>query len=185
MAASKIKKLFVVLLILLPVSRNLSAADASRDTHRTILQAMDNGNYPETIRLLNKLKLEYPMRYAQLPYALLHAHMLAFTNNFKEAYAAYQNVVADPRLAPFALLPLARIAARQGVINTAAQHYQEYLSHSYPEYNSVAREALDYCWQQKRADLLYATAQVVQRKSTLDRLAQLYLGRSYVLSGDR
>jgi soluble lytic murein transglycosylase len=185
MTALQIKRIIAIVLILVPLSGNLFAADSNQDIHKSILSSMDSGNYADTVRLLVKLKQEDPIRYAELPYALLHAHMLALTNNFKEAYAVYQSMVSDPRLAPFVLLPLARIAAKQGIMNMAAQHYQEYLSHAYPEYNSVAREALNYCWQQKRADLLYATAQVVQKKSTLDRLAQLYLGRSYLLSGDR
>jgi len=179
------KTAILIFLILFLGFANSSSADPTFDLHKSILASLDTGNYDETIRLLNKLKQDDPTRYGQLPYALLHAHTLALANNFKDAYSVYESVVADPRLAPFVLLPLARIAAQQGVANTAAQHYQEYLSHPYPEYNSVAREALDYCYQIKRADLLYATAQVVQKKSTFGRFAQLYLARSYILSGDR
>jgi len=155
------------------------------DLHNAILAAFDNGNYAETVRLLTRMKAEQPLRYGQFPYALLHAHSLAMASNFREAYSVYEGLVSDKRLTPFVLLPLARIAAQQGVVNTAVQHYQEFLRHAYPDYVTVAREALDYCRQLKRADLLYSTAKVVQKSSTLDRLAQLYLGRSYILSGDR
>jgi soluble lytic murein transglycosylase len=180
-----LKFTIIVFLFLSTMGSAADSGSSAQELHKSILSALDEGRYQETAQLLVKLKQEQPARYNDLPYALLHAHSLALSNNFKEAYPIYEGLVSDTRLAPFVLLPLARIAAQQGVVNTAVRYYQEYLRHTYPDYVSVAREALDYCWQLKKADALYNTSQVIQKSSTLDRIAQLYLGRSYVLRGDR
>ncbi len=160
-------------------------ASNAHQLHTAILKEFDARKYSEAARLLSRMKTEEPERYAALPYALLHARTLLQSNNPREAFMIYQQLASDRRVAPFVLLPLARMAANQGVVNTAASYYQQYLGHAYPEYVSVAREALEYCWQLKKADLLHSTALVVQNSSTLDRLAQLYLGRAYVLRGDK
>jgi soluble lytic murein transglycosylase len=177
--------IFAVLL-LFPMAGTFAATPSTaHQLHTAILKEYDARKYPEASRLLNKMKAEEPERYASLPYALLHARTLLLSKNPREAFTIYEKSRTDQRVAPFVLLPLARIAANQGVANTAVHYYQQYLQHAYPEYISVAREALEYCWQLKKADLLYSTATVVQNSSTLDRLAQLYLGRAYVLRGDK
>ncbi len=178
-------KIILSLLLLLPMAGNFAVAQSSGHLlHTAVFQEYDAKDYTEAAVLLTRMKVEEPARYSALPYALLHARTLALTNKPREALAIYEGLAQDNRLAPFVLLPMARIAADQGVVNSAVQYYQEYLSHAYPEYISVAREALEYCWQLKKPDLLYSTARVVQDRSTLDRLAQLYLGRTYVLRGE-
>jgi tetratricopeptide (TPR) repeat protein len=179
-------KIIICFFLLLPMAGTSAAAPSTaHQSHTAILKEFDARKYPEAARLLNKMKLEEPERYSSLPYALLHARTLLLSKNPREAFTIYEKLIPDRRVAPFILLPLARIAANEGVVNTSAHYYQRYLGHAYPEYVSVAREALEYFWQLKKADLLYSTAMVVQNSSTLDRLAQLYLGRVYVLRGDK
>ena len=179
------KIIFVVLVLLVIAGTSAAAPSAAHQLHTAILKEFDARKYPEAARLLNKMKIEEPERYASLPYGLLHARALLLSKNPREAFTIYEKSSSDRRIAPFIRLPLARIAANQGVVNTAVHYYQQYLGHAYPEYVSVAREALEYCWQLKKADLLHSTALVVQNSSTLDRLAQLYLSRAYVLRGDK
>ena len=157
---------------------------SDRTLHIAIFKHLDQRDYPQAAALLQRMKEQDPRRYSSLPYALVHARTLFFLKKPRESFAIYQSAAEDKRLSPYVVLPLARLAAAEGVANSAVQYYQEYLNHAYPDYITVAQEALEYCWQLKKADLLYTTAQLVQNKSTLDRLAQLYLGRAYVLRGD-
>jgi peptidoglycan lytic transglycosylase len=178
-------RLIFLLIFLLPMAGNSAAAQtAAQILHAAILREFDARKYVEAIQLLKRMKAEEPARYAQLPYGLLYAKALVLAKNQREAFPIYENLTSDKRLAPYVLLPLARMAASEGVVNSALHYYQEYLSHAYPDYVSVAREALEYCWGLKKAEPLYSTAQVVQNSSTMDRLAQLYLARAYVLRGD-
>ena len=177
-------KVVILLLLLLPMAGNSAILQSSgQQLHDAIFQKYDTKDYNGALTLLNKLKAEEPGRYSALPYGLLHARTFHATNKQREAVAVYESLVQDQRLAPFVLLPLARIASQQGAVHSAARYYQEYLRHAYPDYIAVAREALEYCWQTKNADVLLGTAQVVEKRSTMFRLAQLYLGRAYVLQG--
>ena len=175
-------KTVVLLVLLLPMAGNSAVLQSSvHALHTAIFKEYDSRDYTEAAVLLNRLKEEDPARYSALPYGLLHARTLTAINKPREAFALYQSLSQDKRLAPFVLLPLARMAAQQGSPNTAVQYYQEYLRHAYPDYIAVAREALDYCWQNKKADLLYSTAQLLEQRSTMFRLAQVYLARAYIL----
>jgi soluble lytic murein transglycosylase len=179
-------KIIVSLLLLLPFGSNPPVLPPTgEDLHQAVMAQIDVRDYAKAAILLNKMKAEEPSRYASLPYSLLHAKTLALAKQPQEAFLQYESVTQDHRLAHFALIPMARIAAAQGVANVAVQQYQEYLRHAYPEYVSVAKEALEYCWQIKNAELLYSTARLVQDRSTMDRVAHLYLGRAYVLRGDK
>lgn len=179
-------KIALLLLLLLPMEGNSAALEPQGHVlHTAILKQYDERDYQEAAVLLQRLKTEDSERYRSLPYSLLHARTLLLANKPREAFTLYESIATDKRIAPFVLLPLARIAAEQGVVNSAVHYYQEYLRNAYPDYVSVAREALEYVWQLKKADLLLSTAKVVQDRSTLDRLAHLYLGRAYVLQNDR
>ena len=179
-------KIVISLLLLLPMAGNSAIMQKTAHAlHTAIFKEYDAQDYEEAAVLLQRMKQDVPADYSSLPYSLLHARTLVLAKKPKEAFVIYESLARDKRLAPFVLLPLARIAAGQKIVNSALHYYQEYLRNAYPDYNSVAQEALDYAWQQRKADLLYETARVVQDRSTLDRLAQLYLGRAYVLRGDR
>jgi soluble lytic murein transglycosylase len=178
-------KIVVSLLLLLPMAGNSAIqSSAGHHLHTALFKELDAKDYEEAAVLLKRMKQEHPSHYSGLPYSLLHARTLLLAKKPREAFAMYEGLIGDKRLAPYALLPAARIAAEQKVPNSAVYYYQQYLRNAYPEYISVAREALEYAWQLKKADLLYETAKVVKDRSTLDRLAELYLGRAYVLRGD-
>jgi len=153
-----------------------------RILHSSIMSAFDEKRYQEAAALLEHMNRQYPERYVALAYNLLHARSLELAGNTREAYPQYESVVAQQQLAPFALLPLARISAREGIVNSAIRHYKEYLRHSeYPEYTSVSREALEYCLSKGKAGDLIETAQIVQKNSSLRRLAQYHIAKAYLI----
>src|SRR5262245_105244 len=122
--------------------------------HATIVGGFDAGKYDQTASLLQQLKIEDPVRYGTFPYALLHAKALERTKDLNTAADIYrQQVAANPMIAEFALLPLARILVIQNKVDDAIAAYQSYLRHgTYSDYTAVALEAFDLCQDHAKSD---------------------------------
>jgi soluble lytic murein transglycosylase len=154
--------------------------------HRLIVDHVDQGEYGEATRALLYLKTTYPDRYNSLPYELLHAKSAMLVGDLVSASAMYGHLSSDPRLSRYALLSLARIAAKQDRTTDAIRAYREYLTHTaYPNYTQVALEALLYCDRLKDAESLKIIARTTSASASVQRLSTFYLAKAALIQGDR
>ncbi|PWT92143.1 MAG: hypothetical protein C5B54_04015 [Acidobacteria bacterium] len=150
-----------------------------------ILAQYDAGNYKQAAQLLDSLKSQDPVQYGLLPYALLHAQALEQLNDNDGAAQIYRQLTVDPILSRFAWLPLIKILNGQSKTQDAIAAYQSYLRHTnYPDYSSIALQAMDYCLDAKNAEALLNTAQIVENNYSTRRLAQYFIAKSYLLRKD-
>lgn len=178
------KRLLLLVAVLLPAV--LAAQPASPDalTLTAIRQKYDGGEFRAAADLLKRLQSEQPAVYSSLPFALMRARALQRAGD-PAALDAYSQAAGDPGLARFALLPLARLAAEQGNIPLAVQSYQQYLATRYIiDFSAVSREALEYCYRVQKPDSLQQTAGLIRRQIAFRRLADFYIGKSYLLGND-
>lgn len=145
----------------------------------------DSGDFRIAAAMLQKLSDEQPEVYQSLPFVLMRARALERSGDAAGAIEIYKQAVQQPELLRYALLPLARLAAQGKDSSLSVQSYQQYLSlRNAPEYNSVAREALDYCARLNRPDFLRQTAQVLRAQRSYRRLADFHAGKSYAMEGE-
>src|SRR5438105_3321723 len=89
--------------------------------HRLIIAAYDAHKYIEASQLLQYFESNYPDQYSALPYELLRAHTLMLAGQQSDALALYRKLSKETDTKAFVYLPMARLSAATGDIETAVE----------------------------------------------------------------
>ena len=150
-----------------------------------ILQSYTSGRYVETAKLLEQFRQTDPESFTALPYELLYAKALLRAGQPDRALHAYRALTPIPKLKRFITLDAARLAADLKLDDEALRYYYDTLQDlSTPEYSATAKEAFEFAYANKDADGVKKLAEVVGKSKPSNRIAQFYLGRSYLLQNN-